>query len=216
MKGLLIANGEMKDPTFYGELLKREAYDWVVSADGGANKAFSMGIMPDWIVGDLDSIKPDVKSLYESKGVSFRTHPPAKDETDLELALHTLLEKGCRRIDLIGALGGRVDHQLGNIAVLVELAHRGVEGRILDEKQILRVLVDSKTLEVKKGNTISLLPMTPQVTNITLKGLEYPLNGETLIMGFARGISNVALMESIHIEFEEGILLVIEVSKGVD
>lgn len=212
MKGLLIANGEMNDPMFFKKLLMRERYDRVVCADGGANKAFAVGIVPDIVVGDLDSIAPEVQLEYERMNVMFQTHPPAKNETDLELALRLLMEEGCKRIDLIGALGGRIDHELGNIFLLVELARKGVAGRILDEKQTLQVLLHSKHLQVEKGSLISLIPMSPQVTEITLDGLEYPLCGETLTMGFARGISNVALSNSISIAFEKGILLVVEIS----
>lgn len=212
MKGLLIANGDLKDHAFYKGLLHSERYDWVVCADGGANKAHSIGIVPQVVVGDLDSISPKVRRDFEERKVTFRTYPPAKDETDLELALLLLKEEGCNQIDLIGALGGRIDHELGNIFLLVELARQGVEGRILDERQILQVLLHSKTLSTKKGALVSLIPMTPEVTNITLDGLEYPLTGETLTMGFARGISNVALEETVAITFEQGILLVVEIA----
>lgn len=216
MKGVLIANGDLKDHAFYKGLLHSEGYNWVVCADGGANKAHSMGIVPQVVVGDLDSISPKVRQDFEDKKVAFRIHPPAKDETDLELALRMLVEEGCNQIDLIGALGGRIDHELGNIFLLVELARQGVEGRILDERQTLQVLLHSKTFFTKIGALVSLIPLTPEVTNITLEGLEYPLKEETLTMGFARGVSNVALEERVSISFEQGILLVVEIAPQRD
>lgn len=214
MKGLLIANGEIRQKEFYQERMKTEKYDLIVCADGGANNAYALGLMPQVIVGDMDSIKTDVRAYYENQGVDFHILPPAKDETDTEMALDYLLKAGCSSIDLFGCLGGRSDHAIGNIYLLVELAKKGAKARLVDEHNTLRVLLESETIDTKPGETISLIPLTEMVEEITLEGMTYPLNKETLYMGYSRGISNVALGDSISIRFSKGILLMVRVHES--
>lgn len=211
MKGLLIANGEMENKDFYLDLVQREGYDLVVCADGGANNAYATGLIPQVIVGDMDSIREDVRTYFKGKGVAFHVLPTAKDETDTEAALEYLLRAGCTSLDLLGCLGGRMDHAIGNVYLLVELAKKGVRARLVDENNSLEVLLESKTVATRPGETISLIPLTEKVEGITLKGMAYPLNEETLYMGYSRGISNEALGEEANIHFAKGILLMIRV-----
>lgn len=208
MKGLLIANGKMVNAEFYLDRMKAEVYDLVVCADGGANNAYKFGIMPHAIVGDMDSIHPDVREYYESTDVEFQCHPPEKDETDTEIALEYLIGAGCRSLDMFGCLGNRVDHALANVYLLVEMARKGVKARLIDETNELEVLLSSEKIQTKPGEIISLIPLSEKVEEVTLEGFAYPLVKETLNMGYSRGISNIAKGSEAVIEFSRGVLLV--------
>jgi thiamine pyrophosphokinase len=213
MKGLLIANGIIRDKSYVLDRMNTKEYDMVVCADGGANNAYELGVLPHIIAGDLDSIRPEVQTFFEEKGVEFQRHSIHKNETDAEIALAVLTNAGCTDIDLMGCLGDRVDHTLGNVYLLVELARQGIQATMVDENHTIRVIMESATIATRPGQTVSLLPLSEKVEQVTLTGLAYPLDQEDLTMGYSRGISNVAQKKEATIQFSKGILLVVQLEK---
>src|SRR6476659_8616142 len=151
------------------------AADLLIAADGGALPLLRAGLLPQLVIGDLDSLAAaDVAALAEG-GVELRRYPREKDETDLELALLHAARAGATEIDVLGALGGRWDHTLANVALLALPELRGRRARLLAEKQTLFLVRDSIQLEGQVGDTVSLLPMAGEARGVTTHGLRYPL-----------------------------------------
>jgi thiamine pyrophosphokinase len=208
MRALILINGELRDP----ELLRRlfRPGDLLVAADGGARHALAIGLAPHLLVGDLDSIDPATVDALRAQGTQVERHPVAKDQTDLELAIERALREGADEVLLLGATGGRLDQTLANLLVLAQ-RDWGVPLRLVEEEQVATLLRGPGALRVADaaGSTLSVIPLSAEVTGITYQGLEYPLEGATLAFGSTRGISNVVCAAEASVTVESGLLLVI-------
>ncbi len=188
--------------------------DFLVAVDGGLHHLKRLGLMPDLLIGDLDSVDAAELAEIVDAGIELRRFPPAKDQTDLELALEYALTKGYTQIVVAYPFGERVDHTLGNLSLLSrpDLAGKNLS---LDDGQVeARLLNESASLPSQPGDLVSLIPWGSPVEGISTKGLEYPLTNETLAPWQTRGISNVALANLIEIDFVSGRLLVIRTKPG--
>ena len=209
---LLLANGELNHGVMVDRLLESLDSPRVICADGGALHARALGLEPDTIIGDLDSLSADEVARFKAAGAKIIQHPVEKDETDLELALRHCLRIGAEAIHILGALGGRVDQTLANILLLALPDFREMRIEILDGDQSLRLLPPGRRQIVgARGDTISLIPIAA-AEGITTRGLQYPLKDETLPLGPARGISNVMLSDKADLSFRSGLLLLIHTS----
>jgi thiamine pyrophosphokinase len=183
--------------------------DRIIAADGGANWLHDQGLMPHLLVGDMDSVRPEVLAALASRGCDIERHPAAKDETDLELALLRAASEHPRRITVLGALGGRVDHELGNILLLTMPELEDIETVLYDGVSSLFLCRHCCVIAGEPGDTLSLLPLGGDAQGIVTQGLAYPLRGETLRLGPARGISNVLTETRATIRLEAGLLIVV-------
>ena len=177
----------------------RAAWSLVVAADGGALKAEALGLRPDLVVGDLDSLAPERVEALRSAGVAVEAHPSDKDASDTELAVRAAVERGSTEVRIVGALGGhRLEHSLANVLMLSlpELAGRDVS--IVDGEATVRVLVGPAklVLDGRARDFVSLLPLSDHVDGVRTAGLVFPLRDERLDRGPTRGLSNV--MEDGH------------------
>jgi thiamine pyrophosphokinase len=188
----------------------------VIGADGGAARALAWGLVPDIVVGDMDSLPTDEKSELEAMGCEFIVHPRAKDQTDLELALTYAAERGAQEIVILAALGGRLDHMLANILLLTLPDLEGISIRIVhgDEEAMVVRKGRAAGLNGQPGELVSLLPLGGAAEGVTTSGLAWPLLGETLRFGFSRGVSNEMTSSLARIEVESGTLLVIHTRDG--
>ncbi len=184
--------------------------DLVIAADGGANALADAGFRPSLVIGDLDSLSAARLASLAADGVELRRFPREKDETDLELALLHAVSAGATRIDILGALGGRWDHTFANVAMLAMPELQGRQVRLVDERQRLFLVRDQATLEGERGDTLSLLPLTPAVRGITTRGLYYALEDATLYFERARGVSNILIDPPGFVSLREGLLLVVQ------
>jgi len=185
----------------------------VVAADGGARHADRLGVRIDRWVGDGDSIAAGDLEALRSAGIPVDLVPAAKDETDTELALRAAVDAGARRITLIGATGGaRLDHALANVALLAHPALGDRPAALLDARLRVRLLRGPGTLDLagRSGDLVSLIPFGGDAIGVRTEALEYPLNGETLAVGVARGVSNVRLRVGASVSVERGSILVVE------
>lgn len=182
---------------------------WVIAADGGARQAKYFGLTVHTLIGDMDSVGlPDLERL--SLTAEVLRHPEEKDETDLELALLLAAERGARWVRVLAALGDRLDQTLGNIYLLALPALRGIDVRLVAGKQEAWLLREGQTaISGAAGDTISLVPLSAEARSVRTENLYYPLRGETLRFGPARGISNVMQSSQATVTLGEGILLVI-------
>lgn len=204
-RAVLFVNGQAK-PGFEVNLLPG---DYLVAVDGGLHHLKRLGLKPHLLIGDLDSVDASELAEVMEAGLEVHRFPPAKDQTDLELALEYVLKAGYAQIVVAYAFGDRVDHTLGNLSLLTRPDLAGKTLSLEDGQVAARLLDQSASLPTQPGELISLLAWGAPVEGITTKGLEYPLKDETLVPWQARGISNVALADSIELDFKSGRLLVI-------
>jgi thiamine pyrophosphokinase len=172
----------------------------VYAADGGYHHAEKLNIPVDVVIGDLDSVRgtPPCKCVK---------HPRDKDQSDLELAIDHALQDGATEINIIGALGGRFDHALANVYLLKNYINHTV--RIVTESQTVRALPPGTyTLHGAPDMTLSLLPLGGPVSQVTLKGCQFPLTNEDLTSSEIRGISNRFTSKQATLSFTQGALLV--------
>ena len=191
----------------------------VVAADGGVRLSEVLGLGLDAWVGDGDSTPADVLAELEARGVPMLNVPSDKDESDTELALVESIRRGGTRVTVLGALGGRrLDHALANVALLAHPALGGRPAVLLDDRNRIRLLtagVDGTPgamlpLPGRTGDLVTLLPWGTDVTRVTTIGLRYPLTDERLVLGPARGLSNIRDDPDARVTIETGRLLVVE------
>jgi thiamine pyrophosphokinase len=207
MRTLIIAASPSNNTTDLPNLAA--GADLVVAADGGAAIALIHGVRPDLVVGDMDSVAREVLDALEKDAVELVHFPSHKDETDLELALLEAVQRGADDITIVGALGGRLDHTLGNIYLLTMPELKGRRVRLVDGDEEVFVIRDEAEWRGRAGDTVSLIPLTPEAAGIETRGLEYPLRGESLIMGPGRGISNRMVGDGAGVSVADGILLAV-------
>ncbi|PYI52976.1 thiamine diphosphokinase [Paenibacillus flagellatus] len=185
--------------------------DVLVGADRGALFLLRNGRRPELALGDFDSVTAEEKEDVRRGSAMFvDCDPVMKDWTDTEMAFNWALERKPRRIVMLGALGSRFDHSLANVHLLRKGLERGIECSIVDGCNEVR-LIDREATIVRAGYTyVSLLPLTIDVTGITLTGFRYPLVDATLSIGQSLGISNELAGETGHIRIRDGLLLVIQ------
>jgi len=205
MQIAIIANGEIND--YPAAAAKLAGVDYLIACDGGLRHCPPLGVVPDCMLGDFDSAPPALMDEYRIMGVPALSFPCEKDETDLELAVAHAVALGADSIVLIGASGGRVDHQLANIHVLAQSGDISME--MWDERTNIRLVRDRVTLAREGYKTVSLIPLTTEVTGITTRGLKYPLNNETLRVGQTRGVSNEFVGDAAEVVVGDGWLLVV-------
>lgn len=212
MLTLIFANGDPTETPDLPELLART--DLIIAADGGANTCRRLGIFPDALIGDLDSIDPAVLQEFQEKSVSLHRHPPRKDATDLELALDLALAKGAQEVWLLGGLGGRWDMSLANVLLAAQKKYRTVAFSIPGPACVMHILHPGQpfTLKGLPGQTVSLLPLQGDVHGLTLHGFEYPLQDATLSFGTTRGVSNILTGSTATVQLQSGVLLCIRLT----
>ncbi|MBR1707909.1 MAG: thiamine diphosphokinase [Clostridia bacterium] len=202
MRALLVLGGDL--PT--EDLLKENAghSDLVIAADRGMEAFLGVGITPDIWVGDMDSVNPAVLAMVEDKLNVLRL-PCRKDDTDGEIAVKTAIERGCDDICILGACGGRLDHALGNLALLRYAQLHGAHAEILDERVRIEAVQEELTICGESGDTVSLIPMST-AEGVTLTGFSYPLCDETLYPFETRGISNVLISDTATVQVRQGVV----------
>lgn len=206
---LIFCNGDFKNLDFYRQLIKED--DFIICADGGANHALAIGAIPDIVVGDLDSINMEVLKQLKDCSTKFYKYPCEKDMSDLEIALEKAFELEPKEILLLGALGDRLDHSLGNIMLLTLATEKGIKAKIIDEFHEVFIIKDKLVLHGAIGEYLSLFPLTAEVKGVKTKGLKYPLKNETLYFASTRGLSNEFINEEAEVSIEQGYLLAIKV-----
>jgi thiamine pyrophosphokinase len=217
VKAIIVADGDVSTGDLGGLATpaRGEPPPLVVAADGGALKAELLGLVPDVVVGDLDSLSPERVARLRAAGVELIAHPPDKDESDTQLALLEAIRRGARQLVLIGALGGlRLDHTLANLLLLSLPELDGCDILLVDGAATLRVMGGggqpvSLELHGSAGDLVSLLPLSDVVEGVTTSGLVYALHGEPLRQGYSRGLSNVMQAERAEIELRSGRLAVV-------
>ncbi len=182
--------------------------DLVIAADAGIKNTRHLGIIPDYIIGDFDSLG------YTPSDKNTIIHPIEKDDTDTMLAVKSGLEKGYRNFRIFGGIGGRLDHTFANIQTACYIAERGGNAVFYGNKENFTVIKNSKITfpEENKGN-ISIFALE-ECENVNIKGAYYELVNGRLCVEFPLGTSNKFNNKKVTISVEKGKLLIIWERQG--
>lgn len=203
-KALILANGLHPGKSVI-KFLQRSGYDTLVYADGGANSAFNLGVIPDIIIGDLDSIDSNVLKYYKSRSkiVKYRR----QNDTDVEKCLKYLISRKYDEAILLGATGDRLDHSFCNIGIVLKFFEQ-IKVDILHQKSFLKCFSGNVMMNTKKDEVISIYGIDGK-TKIKSAGLKYPLDNISLPFGVKESTSNVALSDKVELKIRGGKIFVI-------
>ena len=205
----IVSGGAVGDPAFFRQQAARAAPAAVICADGGARHLDAVGVFPNLIVGDMDSLNPETRRYYEARGCRIVRHDQRKDETDTELALHEAFRMEPTEIWIWGALGYRVDHTLANISLLIQGREKRVGVKLIDEWCELFLIEKRAVLDGEAGQTVSLFPFAGPAAGVTLTGFEFPLKEAVMEVGRPYGVSNRLTSDRGIIEVKSGRLLAV-------
>lgn len=208
MKAAIIANGNAYNMESLQEEI--ESADLIFCADGGAEYAYRSKIIPDYLIGDFDSINKYVLDHYASQGVEIIRYSREKDYTDTEICVYKALELGCSEICIIAGVGGRIDHSLGNIGLLHLILKNGAVGCIAADDCEIYICSSEIKLKGKIGDTISIIPFMGNAEGLYSWGLKYALNNSTIEFGKPIGVSNEMVDSLCKITISKGEVLVIK------
>lgn len=183
-----------------------ETADYIIAADGGQNRAREFGLQPDCVIGDFDST-----TLNEDFDCLYITYPAEKDLTDTEAALTHALEKGCRNVILLGGMGGRLDHTMGNIGLLDKYYNSFDHMEFIDGKNRMELLRDSdRTIKRDvRYKYFGLVSLNAEASGIDIRGAKYELTGASLERASTLGVSNEFSEDTVEICVREGTLLIV-------
>jgi thiamine pyrophosphokinase len=188
----------------------------IIAADGGARHCRLLGLSPDILIGDFDSLTEDEVQQFSATGAQVIHHPIRKDYTDLELALRHAHSLGIQEVTVLAALGARWDQTLANLLLPAAPDLKDLTIRLLDGSQEVVLLRGAGQIQLvgKPGDTVSLIPLGEHARGVTTQGLEYPLSDEPLFFGATRGLSNVMLESQATVSLAEGLLLCVVNHEG--
>ena len=206
MRALIITGGKVKTP------LALPAADFVIAADSGYLTAKRLGVKPDLLLGDLDSLDRSQLSPGELDEMQKIIVSPIKDDTDTQLAADTAIARGADEIFIVGGLGGRLDHTLSSVFLLEYLAEKGIACRMTDGQSFVRILRGGQTLTVKKSGRkyLSLVSLTDECRGVSISGVYYPLEKAELTRRYSWAVSNEITAQAAEISLDVGVMLVIE------
>lgn len=215
MESLIISGGNL-EKEFACSYISQHPCGLTIAVDSGMKFFYEQNIIPNYIVGDFDSVEPEIlQSFQKIKGGKkpvILQFQPEKDETDTELAIRTAIQQGSKIIHLLGATGSRMDHIMGNFHLLGAAMTQGVDCRMVDRNNRIRMICRGMIMkkEEQYGTYVSLFPFTPRVEGLTLTGFKYPLDNAVLECYHSLGVSNEIVEAEAEISFRKGVLLVIE------
>lgn len=210
MKICIILNGDIKDYKVTKDIILKENYDYIICADGGANHIYNMELIPNYIIGDLDSIDNNIIKYYKECNVKFEKFPAKKNETDSEICIYLAQKLKAKKIHLMGALGGRIDHTIANINLLYYIKCKGIVPTIISEKEEMYIAMNEEIIiNGEKGNVISVIPINGDAEGVTLNNLEYPLEDYYMKFSVPLGISNVMIDNTCNIKVDKGSLIIV-------
>jgi len=209
LRAVVVAGGEAPPSGWLARQL--EDARLIVCADSGWLACRAAGVLPHLLVGDLDSLPGEVVANLPELVLGVRRYPSNKDRSDLHLALEELALHWQGPVDILGALGGRLDHALFNLCSVLFLAHDlGLQARLIDPiTEVYRLGQQPLELRHHQGWHCSILPLSQQLHGVRLRGFLYALDGETLARLETRGLSNRVDQAVASISTEEGEGLVI-------
>jgi len=186
----------------------------VIAADEGASYCLESGITPDLVVGDLDSVSSSTLKNLQDLGITIKKYSTSKDYTDTQLALEEAISQGAQEVEIIGALGGRFDHEMANLHLLKKALDAGIKARITSKEQLIFLVESEYSFADRIGFTVSFLPLCERVEGITLAGFAYDLKDASMEIGDPYGMSNVIRTTPAVVSVKKGILVAVLTGLG--
>ena len=204
MKVLVLANGEPPSEALLARLA--DEHDLCIAADGAALAALRLGVRPDIVSGDFDSL--DLGAARTALPDAEFVPTPDQNQTDLEKALALALERGATEITVAGASGGRIDHTLGSFCLLLRWRETWPDLPVtfVEDGSEVRAVRGEIVLETEPGDAVSLLSYDGRAT-VSIRGVRWPLHRHPLAMGVG-GLLNEATATHVQIEAVGGVILV--------
>ncbi len=201
---VIVGGAEIKD---YGRIKKYlKSGDFMIFCDCGLRHKEPLGVEVDLIVGDFDSFE------RPSSGTETIVLPCEKDDTDTAFAVKTALSRGFDEFLLIGVVGGRLDHTLGNLYLLLMLDEAGKKALIADDFSEMEIVGESGAKVCDSFSYFSLISIAGNAEGVTITGAKYPLDGAVITCGYQYGVSNEVLpRRTAEISVKKGKLLLIRV-----
>lgn len=204
---VLFANGELPEPENIARLINKE--DFLIAVDGGLNHMNGLGLKPDLIIGDLDSVEEEILEKFRKQNVKIEKYPIDKDQNDLELAIQAAVGMKPESIWIAAALGNRIDQTLANIFLLTREDLMDIDTHLVDGLRDVFIIRKEAVITGIQDQIVSLIPILGPVKGISTEGLKYPLDNETLYPDQTRGISNRLSSVTAKIRIKNGLLLCI-------
>ncbi len=211
-KIVIVSGGELEENHALS-VLNEEDSCYVIGVDRGMEFLYGHNIMPNYIVGDFDSVRPEIAEYYRKEtSVPIREFNPVKDASDTEIAIRLAVTLGCKEMVILGATGGRLDHLWANVQCLAIPFKNGIDARILDNQNSIR-LIGGRTV-LKKGETygpyFSVFPLGEEIFRFNIKGAKYPLKNHVLTSYDSLCVSNQIEADEVVIDFAGGIVILME------
>lgn len=203
-KCIIIANGRTPSKKVIS-FFKKKGYTTLICADGGANSALKLGLVPDFIIGDLDSVSAEAINFFSDKSTIIKIE--RQNDTDVEKCLKFAIRKGFSEALLLGVTGDRLDHTICNLGIVLKFYYK-IKCNIVAENSFLTPTDNTTLLKSKPGETISLYAFSSKTT-ITSDGLKYPLRNSTIPFGERESTSNVSVKEEVKLIVKGGIVFII-------
>jgi thiamine pyrophosphokinase len=185
--------------------------DLVVAADGGARYALEAGVVPDLVVGDMDSLGEDLLRKIEERGASLELHPVKKDKMDGHLAVLAARERRATAADLLCAVGGGLGALFAVPHILLAAERIGLQCTVVSDHLSMFVIeATSRTLQGSPRDSVSIFPLAGPATGVTLEGMEYPLQNANLEPGDTIGFHNELTSNEARMSVGRGALLVVQ------
>ena len=208
MRAAIFLNGSPDSP----ELIRHVAglADLVVAADGGARYALEAGVVPDLLVGDMDSLGENLAREIERRGATLERHPVRKDKMDGHLAVLAAREQGATEADLLCAVGGRFGALFAAPHILLAAERIGLRSTVVaDRGRMFVIEAGTRTVRGTPRDSISIFPLSGPAADVTLEGMEYPLENANLQPGDTLGFHNELIGAEARVSVGEGALLVV-------
>lgn len=203
----LFLNGRMSDPAIFRAIY--QPGDSLIAVDGGLNHLLALTLIPNVLIGDMDSISQTALDEQRKSGVTVIQYPVEKDETDFELALQYVYQKRPVQVNVFAGSGGRLDHTLTNLSLASSVRFSDPTITFWSDDGEMYFIHRSRQVDGSAGDTVSLIPWGGEAVGVTTLGMQYSLNNETLYPDRSRGISNVMLTETVEVRIKSGRLLCI-------
>jgi thiamine pyrophosphokinase len=183
----------------------------VVAADGGARYALAAGLVPDLIVGDMDSLGEDLARKIEDRGAELQRHPARKDKMDGHLAVLAAWERGATTADFVCAAGGKPGAVFAVPHILLAAERTGLHSTVFADWGRMFVLeAGTRTVEGSVGDSVSVFPLAGPATDVTLEGMAYPLQNARMRPGDTLGFHNELIGREAKVSVRSGALLIVQ------
>lgn len=207
MKTLIFSGGRPPSSSLLKSELKDS--DMLIGVDSGGNFLRDQNIIPDYLVGDFDSINKDNLEYFKVNGCNIYEYPKDKDFTDTEIALELAFKLKSDTITFLGCTGSRIDHIMGNLGLLRKCMENEIFGAIKDDHNSIMITKTPIKISGKRGTIFSVQAYCNEINDLTIIGAKFPLNNHKLRMGDPITISNEFLDEDVEIRFSDGVIMII-------